>query len=574
MKVAHVVFQFGKDIVGGAEYYVYMLSKELVKQGVNIDIITSKSSKVIPNSQYGISWKNTLKLNYEIYDGLNVYRCQTIPLPRPIGLALSFLIDRQMNDEAKVKTLDGFIITTNILGNGWYYLEKWNDAIPRVRWTKKIAEFLLHEPNISKIGLIAYCPQPIKGSFFGNGKLLGKFSLGAEEWETLEYSIDNVNDMNKVLCRIELSKTWKPKKDNRRLGILVSEIYYELKNGARKQMDLKYDLDYFIRNVEPNFLFDYYKDKALRRPRIYDYMHMIAKGPLSIKLPCYLKKHAKDYDVLMGNMVPFNTINYVVWAGKKTRTPVVLLPLFHAGDKIHYWRYFFDAFRKADVVLTLSEYNRDLFRSFHINSETIGAGIDLNEFSNLSISGKHFRLRYNLEDTFVVLFVGRKTQYKRYDMVIDAVNMLESKNINTKLIMIGPDEDKEAINSKNVIYLGKVDRKIVLDAYDACDVFAMPSEYESFGMVFCEAWARKKPVIGNRRCGPVSRLINHEVDGFLCSDAKELSEYIQILARDKYLRKKVGEYGYKKVINNYTWDVVANRVKNIYEELVYKGYNK
>jgi len=97
MKALHIFYQFGKEIIGGAEYHTYMLSKELAKKGVDIDILTTRSNKVVPNSPYGIYWMNNLKNDYESYDGLNIYRCETIPLPKLVGLALSFFIHNRIS---------------------------------------------------------------------------------------------------------------------------------------------------------------------------------------------------------------------------------------------------------------------------------------------------------------------------------------------------------------------------------------------------------------------------------------------------------------------------------------------
>jgi glycosyltransferase involved in cell wall biosynthesis len=94
------------------------------------------------------------------------------------------------------------------------------------------------------------------------------------------------------------------------------------------------------------------------------------------------------------------------------------------------------------------------------------------------------------------------------------------------------------------------------------------SETESFGMVFCEAWARKKPVIGNINCGAVSTLIDNGVDGFLCSTVEEIIERIERLLTDKELAKKLGENGFEKVVNNYAWEMVADKVYNCYNKLI------
>ena len=96
----------------------------------------------------------------------------------------------------------------------------------------------------------------------------------------------------------------------------------------------------------------------------------------------------------------------------------------------------------------------------------------------------------------------------------------------------------------------------------------MMSESESFGMVFCEAWSRQKPVIGNRNCGAVATLIDDEQDGLLCSDKKELNLAIIRLLTDKKTSARFGDRGYQKVIKNYTWAGIADRIFKCYNKLI------
>lgn len=562
MKALHIFYQFGKEIVGGAEYHTYMLSRELVKKGVEVDVLTTKSNKVVPNSPYGIYWRNNLNTEYESYDGLNIYRCGTIPLPRLAGLALSLFIHNRM----KIEQETGYkFLNMSFLRSGWYYLEKFDDEL--VRWTKKSADFFLAGEDISRVGIEAYSPKPVKGSITVNNIKYRDFKLKPDEWTYFEWDLKHADHH---LCRIHLDKTWKPPEDNRWLGVMVRKIYYtDVRN--EKELSLENEYNNLIQNLNPINMFENYLQRALNRPIIYDYMSMTAKGPHSPKLFQKLKEFARKSDVLMGNMVPFNTINYITWAGKKTDTPTVLLPFFHIGDLNHYWRYFFNAFKEADIIMASSAYSKKMiFDRLGIKSEFVGSGVDFQELSSGDISGKRFREKNGLENTHIILFVARKTFYKRYDMAIDAIEKLSEKRSDVKLVMIGPDEDKVPISSKNVQYLGKVDRKELLDAYDACDVFVMPSEYESFGIVFCEAWMREKPVIGNIKCGPVSYLIENGIDGFLTGNSKELSEQINLLLNDQSLSKKMGARGRLKVINNFTWDIIASKVKNIYESLIEK----
>ena len=94
---------------------------------------------------------------------------------------------------------------------------------------------------------------------------------------------------------------------------------------------------------------------------------------------------------------------------------------------------------------------------------------------------------------------------------------------------------------------------------DACDVLALPSVEESFGLVMIEAWACKKPVIGadiaSTRC-----IIEPGVDGLTVKpfDAADLAAKLLELITDPEKRASFGERGQRKVLARYTWDRVTD----------------
>jgi glycosyltransferase involved in cell wall biosynthesis len=116
--------------------------------------------------------------------------------------------------------------------------------------------------------------------------------------------------------------------------------------------------------------------------------------------------------------------------------------------------------------------------------------------------------------------------------------------------------------------LGRLSSEDLLDAYDACDVFVLPSRLESFGFVFIEAWSRRKPVIGDSGCPAVASLIEDSVDGYVCADAAGIAGRLNGLLANPELRKAMGDAGHAKVMKKYTWPAVAARVRSIYEACI------
>jgi glycosyltransferase involved in cell wall biosynthesis len=227
----------------------------------------------------------------------------------------------------------------------------------------------------------------------------------------------------------------------------------------------------------------------------------------------------------------------------------------------------FQCYKNADALLMQTSYSTSLFQEWFPSSwpVEIGAGVDQAELTNGRISGERFRLKHGLTSRHIVLFVGRKESGKRYDLALAAVEALNDPN--TILVMIGADVDGKRLPSSSVLYLGSLPRDELLDAYDACDVFVMPSESESFGLVFLEAWMRRKPVIGNANCGPVAALINDEDDGFLCETIEEIITRLRQLFQNPVRAEQMGNTGYTKVIQRYTWAIVGQKAYQLYSQI-------
>jgi glycosyltransferase involved in cell wall biosynthesis len=314
-------------------------------------------------------------------------------------------------------------------------------------------------------------------------------------------------------------------------------------------------------------LVNYYHRRALERPLFYDLLMALSRGPHSIRLLARSIEAIHRHDVLLVGFTPFALSWQVVAIARAFKKPVVLLALFHPDDVYHHFRSIYWGFSAADAVLAQTSYSAALLKRMLPRSVPIelGAGVDLDAFADSKVCGARFRTKYGLEGRKLVLFVGRKELSKRYDLAIEAMELINDERVH--LVMIGRDIDGHPISRRDVTYLGELPPADLADAYDACDVFVLPSEAESFGMVFLEAWARRKPVIGNRLCQPVACLIADGKDGFLCLDAEEIAAAIRCLLSDPALAQRFGEAGYRKVTARYTWDLLAARVRDLYVQL-------
>ncbi|MDG2305957.1 MAG: glycosyltransferase family 4 protein [Candidatus Binatia bacterium] len=314
--------------------------------------------------------------------------------------------------------------------------------------------------------------------------------------------------------------------------------------------------------------FDEWLRAANSRPRRYDWMSAIGRGPTSLGLLAAIARESKNIDVILVGYAPFSMVGQVTWLARALRKPVVVLPLFHANDPYHHFRSVYGSFERADRVLVETPYAVDLFRRAFPKSTPveIGVGVEPEDFRDEAVSGERFRSLHGLGDKPIVLMVGRKEPAKRWDLSVQAIDRV--KKAGATLVLVGREVDGLPIESSRVLHLTDVDDQALRDAYDACNVLVHPSENESFGLVLLEAWMRQKPVIGSRVCGAVASVISEDVDGLLCDGADDLAAKIDRLLDAPELAARFGRAGREKARSRYPWAHIAGRVKATYQELL------
>ncbi|MEC4805042.1 MAG: glycosyltransferase [Jaaginema sp. PMC 1079.18] len=184
------------------------------------------------------------------------------------------------------------------------------------------------------------------------------------------------------------------------------------------------------------------------------------------------------------------------------------------------------ALHSADRILAVSGYTRDrLLKEQNLNPTKVSILPNTFDGQRFQISPKPQRLlnRYNLSaDCLIILTVARldsSEQYKGYDRIIQALGKIRSFIPNVHYILVGEGNDRYRIEGlvkclemqSYVTLAGFVPDAELVDYYNLCDVFAMPSLGEGFGIVYLEALACGKPVLGGDRDGAVDALCHGEL---------------------------------------------------------------
>lgn len=182
----------------------------------------------------------------------------------------------------------------------------------------------------------------------------------------------------------------------------------------------------------------------------------------------------------------------------------------------------------------------------------------------------------------VIACAARLFRGKGQDDVIRALPDVCQEFPDVRLLIIGSD-DRLAMStsfseelktlaadlgvSGNVMFLGQ--RSDMPAMMAACDVFALPSGEEPFGLVFLEAMAMKKPVVAVDN-GGTPEVVEHGKSGLLSmyGDAPALAANLRLLLRDPALRTRMGEYGRQRVETRFTAARMAADTADVYASLL------
>jgi glycosyltransferase involved in cell wall biosynthesis len=105
----------------------------------------------------------------------------------------------------------------------------------------------------------------------------------------------------------------------------------------------------------------------------------------------------------------------------------------------------------------------------------------------------------------------------------------------------------------------------------ACDIFALPSFEEPFGLVFLEAMAMERPVVSVNN-GGTPEVVEHGRSGFLSPpyDIEALADNIVTLLANADLRARFGAYGRSRVLDSFTAERMARDAGRAYDAIVSK----
>jgi phosphatidylinositol alpha-1,6-mannosyltransferase len=165
--------------------------------------------------------------------------------------------------------------------------------------------------------------------------------------------------------------------------------------------------------------------------------------------------------------------------------------------------------------------------------------------------------------TVARLVRGERREHKGIDCVIQALPEVIKAIPDACYVVVGDGDDRSRLEQlardagvgERVRFTGAIDDAAVRSIYGACEIFVMPSRSEGFGIVFLEAMALGKPVIGGNH-GGTPEIWDDGTAGFLVEhgDLAALADRIKLLLSDGALRSRMGAAGRRIVATRYSFD--------------------
>ncbi|MDB4989427.1 MAG: hypothetical protein JWN04_4605 [Myxococcaceae bacterium] len=182
--------------------------------------------------------------------------------------------------------------------------------------------------------------------------------------------------------------------------------------------------------------------------------------------------------------------------------------------------------------------------------------------------------------TPLILSVARLFRWKGHEELIRALALVKRQMPDVRLAIVGTDYPEGSGTTRalsalarelgvleNILFTGQ--RQDVASLLAACDVFALPSFEEPFGLVFAEALAMKRPVVALSN-GGTPEVVDHGKSGLLSApaDIESMAANLLTLLRDPGLRASYGEYGRRQVELRFTPERLASDVEALYAQLL------
>ena len=287
-----------------------------------------------------------------------------------------------------------------------------------------------------------------------------------------------------------------------------------------------------------------------------------------------------DYDIISLNLCNLKLISYFT---KSCKVPTVVH--FHG---LNVWENYYEphpllaklikykkiyVYRKADAVVGVSDKVRTVAMEY-LPAEsvyTVYNGVNPSLF---------YPRQKEQKETFDIYCVANLIMIKGHEYLIRALKKVKEQisDIKIQIHIIGDGPYRTNLVDlccqlgldESVVFEGEMKYYDIADRISAdCDMFIMPSFYESLGCVYLEAMACEVPTVGVRGCG-IDEVIKDGYNGFLVDpkNSNQIAEKIIWVVNNPEKAKTIATQGRRTIMDGFTWDDSGGNLAAVYERII------
>lgn len=228
-------------------------------------------------------------------------------------------------------------------------------------------------------------------------------------------------------------------------------------------------------------------------------------------------------------------------------------------------KFYYYGYKKADYIVAVSS---SLRNAIHIKYTSVQIGVIPN-----MISSDFMLLNSQKESVFTIAAVGRLSYLKRFDLLISALSDIFHRGYYARLWIIGDGEERDNLARQvsalgiedEVEFLGQKTPKELNELLNRAHIFVLPSEVETFGVVYIEANACGLPIIATD-CGGPSDIVNEKNGVIIPKNDKE-----RLVAEIIQMKKEYSKYNTQEIADDahriYGSDSVIGKYNCLYKEI-------
>jgi glycosyltransferase involved in cell wall biosynthesis len=297
------------------------------------------------------------------------------------------------------------------------------------------------------------------------------------------------------------------------------------------------------------------RQKLLKNTK-YDLEHFFFSLPTGILSVSPFRQRKLPYIVsLRGSDVP----GYDLFNQNLERFHKLLLPLTKS------------IWRNASAVVALSQGLKDIAVKAAPAQEIdiISNGIEVDHFYPAA------RVEKKQEEPLKLITVSRLLERKGIHHLLEAIAKPSPLPVTLTIVGTGSYEDElrkictDLDLNDRVNFTGFIRRDELPELYRQHDVFALPSQTESFGLVFAEAMSCGLPILGTF-VGGIPELVRHEIDGILVNPAQpgEIRESLETMLDNPEKTIAMGLAARQRIEEKYSWRFIAEQYLECYQKVL------